>query len=270
MSTAQTGSPISPSSAATAGVRLHRFTVDEYHRMGECGVFHEDDPIELLGGHLFIKGDNGPRYDVPLGIPPEEIAGPDVPPYPQRRFTVREYHKLLKSGALHPALRTELVEGWVVDKMTRGFRHDSSLQRTAEALQRRLSGSWRVRLQSAIVLDQAEFEPDIEIVAGPVSRFDHAHPRPHEVALAIEISDTTLAYDRGPKRRDYARNGIVRLWIVDLISRTVNVHEDPTGPTAIPDCRIYKAYGSGESIPLMARDDRFDAVSVNELLPAIE
>lgn len=83
-----------PARASKArGVRLHHFTVDEYHRMAKFGVFHEDDPIELLDGRLYIKLDKGPPYDVPLGIPPEEIAGSDVEPFPQRRFTVREYHK---------------------------------------------------------------------------------------------------------------------------------------------------------------------------------
>ena len=87
------------------GVRLHRFTVDEYHRMAEYGVFQESDPIELLSGYLFIKLENGPPYGVPLGIPPEVIAGADVPQFPQRRFTVKEYQQLMKSGALHPALK---------------------------------------------------------------------------------------------------------------------------------------------------------------------
>src|SRR5689334_1748831 len=165
------------------GVRLHRFTVPEYDRMREAGVFQGENPIELLEGYLFIKMDYGPPYDVPLGIPPEVIAGPDVPPFPQRKFTVREYDRLMESGALHPTLRTELMEGWVVEKMVRGSKHDSSLQRTAEALQSRVGSQWKVRQQSAVVMDDAELEPDLVLVPGPVGRFDTAHPRPHDVAL---------------------------------------------------------------------------------------
>ena len=56
------------------GVRLHRFTVDEYHRMREYGVFQGDNPIEMIEGHLVIKLDFGPPYDVPLGIIPVGTA----------------------------------------------------------------------------------------------------------------------------------------------------------------------------------------------------
>jgi hypothetical protein len=258
----------SASTAAPSGVRLHRFTVDEYHRMAERGVFHEDDPIELLEGHLFIKLDYGPPYDVPLGIPPESIAGADVPPYPQRRFTVREYHKLLDSGALHPALRTELVEGWVVEKMTRHARHDSTLQFAADALQRRVGGNWRLRLQSALTMDDGEPEPDLAVVPGPLGRFIHGHPRPTEVGLLVEISDSTLAYDRGPKLRDYARNGVARYWILNIVERQVEEYEGPTGPTDNPAYRSQKVYKPGQSVPLTLRDEPMEAIPVDELIPA--
>jgi hypothetical protein len=257
-----------PKLPAPSGVRLHRFTVDEYHRMAEHGVFHEDDPIELLEGGLFIKLDYGPPYDVPLGIPPESIAGAGVLSYPQRRFTVREYHKLLDSGALHPELRTELVEGWVVEKMTRHARHDSTLQFAADALQRRVGTNWRLRLQSALTMDDGEPEPDLAVCPGPLGRYVHAHPRPAEVGLLIEISDSTLAYDRGPKLRDYARNGVARYWILNVTERQVEVFENPTGPTDSPTYRTQQIYKSGNLVPLMLREQPMEAIPVDELIPA--
>jgi len=33
-------------------VQRHRFSVDEYHRMGEAGLFAEDDRIELIEGEI--------------------------------------------------------------------------------------------------------------------------------------------------------------------------------------------------------------------------
>ncbi len=251
----------------STGVRLHRFTVKEYARMGEFGVFPEDDPIEMLSGYLFIKGDYGPPYGVPLGIPPELIAGPDVPPYPQRKFTVPEYEKLMDSEALHPALRTEMVEGWVIDKMVRHARHDSTLQYADDVLSQNLTDDWRLRRQSAIILDGSNPEPDLVIVPGPKSRFLREHPRPFEVALLVEVSDSTLSYDRGMKLRDYARNGIAVYWILNTVQRQVEVYENPSGPTDAPTYQTTRVYQAGEVVPLALRDLAVRNIRVDDLIP---
>ena len=267
MSTADT-IKVEETGAVKPGVRLHHFTIDEYRRMGEAGVLSKGDPVELLDGYLFIKLDSGPPYDVPLGIPHESFAGREVPQFPQRKFTVREYRRLMEAGIFHPALRTELVEGWVIDKMTRGPRHDSCLQRSAETQQKRLSDRWRIRLQSAIVLDDGEPEPDLVIVPGPAGRFDHEHPRPHEVIMLVEIADSTLQYDRGPKLRDYARNSIAQYWIVDLLSRTVEVYQNPSGATDLPRYSSFNQLSAGQMIPLIFGHEQLDPIAVDELLPS--
>lgn len=269
MSLAERPTPRPQPSSDDTGVRLHHFTVDEYHRMRESGVFQGDNPVELLNGRLYIKGDYGPPYDVPLGIPPAEIAGPDVEPFPQRKFTVREYHRLMESGALPPELRTELVEGWVVDKMVRNAPHDSALQRVDYALRCRLDDAWVVRQQSGLTMDNAELEPDFAIVPGPVRRYDQSHPVPDDVALLIEVSSSTLGYDARVKKRDYARNGIARYWIVNLKDRRGEVYEDPTGPTAVPEYGTSRSYQLGESVPLILRDQTLQPIAVDEVLPAL-
>ena len=40
----------------------HRFTVDEYQRMGQAGVFHEDDRVELIDGQVVEMSPIGPRH----------------------------------------------------------------------------------------------------------------------------------------------------------------------------------------------------------------
>ena len=46
----------------TASPRRRRFTVDEYHRMAEVGIFMEDDPVELIAGEIVEKIPVTPRH----------------------------------------------------------------------------------------------------------------------------------------------------------------------------------------------------------------
>ena len=40
----------------------HRFTLDQYHRMGEAGVFDEDDRVELIHGQVVALTPIGPDH----------------------------------------------------------------------------------------------------------------------------------------------------------------------------------------------------------------
>ena len=52
---------------------------------------------------------------------------------------------------------------------------------------------------------------------------------PEDVLLLIEVSDTTLSYDRGVKLPLYARAGIRDVWIVDLAGEVIELYADPSG-----------------------------------------
>ncbi len=250
-------------------LRLHRFNVDEYHRMADAGVLDEDDPVELLDGLIFVKMDYGPPYGVPLGIPPAMLLGPrDWAESPLRKFTVAEYHQMLEAEIIRPGVRTELVEGWIIDKMTHKPKHDSTLQRLAEALQSRLGTQWKLRLQSASTLDEGEPEPDLAVVPGPVGRFDQHHPGPSELALVVEVSDTTLPYDRSAKLRSYARNYVAVYWIVNVMEEQIEVYTEPSGPTDVPCYGKQLIHRRGAQVPLALRGQAVAMIPVEEILPA--
>src|SRR5262245_47769905 len=108
-----------------------------------------------------------------------------------RRFTVDEYHRMLESGVLAGGERSELLEGWIVAKMTRKPPHDTTIELVDEALRGQVPAGWRVRTQSAITTLESEPEPDLAVVRGAIR--DHAarHPGPGEIALVIEVADST-------------------------------------------------------------------------------
>src|SRR5262244_3685277 len=75
------------------------------------------------------------------------------------------------------------------------------------------------------VTDRDEPEPDVAVVDGPLDAYQHHHPTTAD--LVVEVSETSLRYDRSHKAVLYARAGIPTYWIVDLVNDCVEVHTDP-------------------------------------------
>lgn len=172
---------------------------------------------------------------------------------------------MIEAGILTEEDRVELLEGWIVPKMVHNPQHDATIDRTHEALRLRFSNDWRIRIQCAITTIDSEPEPDLVVVRGPASRYEHRHPHPQDVALLVEVADSSLPKDRDIKARAYARAGIVIYWIVNLPNRTVEVFSDPSGPTAMPHYREHKTYTINDSIDLFVGGVDAQPVKVSEI-----
>ena len=173
---------------------------------------------------------------------------------------------MISAGILSESSNVELIEGRIIHKMSRNPPHDVVLDQTNEALRSRLpGGQWRVRVQSAITLPpDSEPEPDIAIVAGPASRYARNHPSPGDIALVVEVADTTLEDDRIEKGRIYARAGLPVYWIVNVRERQVEVYTQPAGD-ANPAYLSRNDYRLDDSVPLVLFGQRVADVSVGEL-----
>jgi Uma2 family endonuclease len=182
------------------------------------------------------------------------------------RFTVDQYERMTEVGILGSEDRVELLEGWIVDKMTQGPRHNVAVDLVRNALAACLTGDWQVREQKATRLPDSEPEPDVAIVRGPIRRYLRRHPAAEDVALAVEVSDSSLAEDRGRKRRIYARSRIPAYWIVNLVEGHVEVHTEPRGGRS-PAYRQRTDYARGQSIPLVVAGATLGPVAVDDLLP---
>jgi Uma2 family endonuclease len=189
-----------------------------------------------------------------------------IPPFPIRPFTVAEYHRMIALGIFTEDDPVELLEGWITPKMPRNPPHDGTLDRAEDALACRLPDGWRVRSQKAITLADSEPEPDIAVVPGPAARFLQQHPGPADLALLVEVSDTTLLHDRNDKGRIYARAGIGVYWIVNLVDVRIEVYSDPTGPCPAPAYRQRRDYGLTDAVPLSIGGHSVGPVLVAEIL----
>src|SRR5439155_4907471 len=142
---------------------------------------------------------------------------------PLRRFTVDEYQRMIRAGILTDEDAVELLEGWIVLKMPRNPPHDAIVARLInKLLTPQLPAGWFCRGQSAIQTASSQPEPDVAVVRG--SEFDYLdhHPGPTDIAVVIEVADSSL--DRDVKSSTYARAGLRAYWIVNLPERQLEVY----------------------------------------------
>jgi Uma2 family endonuclease len=165
---------------------------------------------------------------------PKARSGRGVRPL---RFTKDEYYRMAEIGLFH-GRRVELIEGRLMVLSPQQPPHASTVHRVARALARLLEPVLVVRAQLPLDLGAAsEPEPDVAAVPGPEQQYHFAHPT--TAALVVEVSDTTLAYDRGPKASLYARSGIGDYWIVNIAEAQLEVHRDPVPDAAQPHGHRY-------------------------------
>lgn len=201
-----------------------------------------------------------------IGAAPFTVFQP-APAIPMRRFTVDEYHRMIATGILHEGDPVELLEGWLVLKMTRNPPHDVALSLTDDEISKRLTPELFCRIQMAITTPESEPEPDVAVVRGPRRRYAVRHPEPHEVLMLVEVADASLEMDRNDKGRVYARVNIPIYWIVNIRESCVEVYTDPSGPDNQPAYLQRRDYGPAENVPLVLNGVEVGQIPVRDLLP---
>lgn len=189
------------------------------------------------------------------------------PAVPLRRFSVDEYARMGVAGVFPEDESVELLEGWIVPKMNRNPRHDATIELVQACLLRLLPSGWSLRVRSAIVTDDSQPEPDLAVVRGTARERALQHPRASSTALVVEVADTSLAIDQTVKARIYAKAGIPRYWVVNLIADEV---EEYTQPVSSGDSSHYAStsvFRRGEQILLVVDGAELGAIAVGELLP---
>ena len=183
------------------------------------------------------------------------------------RFSVDQYHAIIRAGILTEDDPVELLEGWLVTKMPKNPRHSVVTQQTREALVRVLPFGWYVDTQEPLTTADSEPEPDVMVVRGETRRYLDRHPGPQDVPLVIEVADSSLQRDRTLKKRLYAAAGILVYWIVNLIDNQIEVHTDPSGPGDQPDYRHQQNYGLTDAIPVVIEGRAVGHLVAQDLLP---
>ena len=121
--------------------------------------------------------------------------------------------------------RAELLEGVIVEKISKSILHTRLLSRMVDALRQSLSEAYWLRQEAPITMRDSEPEPDISIVAGS----EHAYLEHRTTALlVVEIAVSTVAEDRAMAAL-YASADVNEYWILNTAAREVEVFRKPQG-----------------------------------------
>jgi len=179
------------------------------------------------------------------------------------RMNVREYERITAVGALDDE-RVELIDGYLVRKMGKNPPHTWATKVILKALEKMLPAGWSWRLEQPVrIPDFDEPEPDVAIVRGTDDTYKHRTPEPADLALLVEVSESTLDRDQGEKLSAYAKGGIPIYWIVNLVDGWVEVYTGPTpgGYTTRQD------YHPGQSVPVVIDGGEIGRIAVADILP---
>ena len=146
---------------------------------------------------------------------------------------------MAETGVLPPDARVELLDGNIIDMSPIGPFHGGVVARINHLFIESSKGRWFVWLSSMSLDDYSEPQPDLMLLKNSATDYTQRLPAPEDVFLLVEVSDSSLDYDRGDKMRAYARAGIPEVWIVNLVDKGIEVYREP-GPTSYASVKILR------------------------------
>jgi Uma2 family endonuclease len=147
----------------------------------------------------------------------------------RKRFTTDEYEQMGRVGILHEDDRVELIEGEIIQMTAIGPKHAACVNRANMLFTDRFRDLAIVSVQNPVGLTQySQPQPDVVLLRWQADFYDDSPAVPADVLLLVEVSDSSLQYDRDVKVPLYARVGILEVWLVDLEGAVVLVYRDPT------------------------------------------
>ena len=180
-----------------------------------------------------------------------------------RRFTVAEFLHLADIGFLREDERVELIRGEIVEMSPINVAHASTVSRLLSVLSNLLGHRVILSVQNPVQLDDFTLlQPDVALLKPQDDFYSKQHPVPEDVLLLIEVSDSTVSYDRRVKASLYGTAGIIEYWIVNLPERQIEVYREPRAD----GYRTVTRYASGETLSPLAFPDV--ALLVEEVLGA--
>jgi hypothetical protein len=204
-----------------------------------------------------------------LDLPVSSGLPSTPPPRSLYRMSLAKYEAMIQSGIFTNRDRLVLIEGYLVEKMTQHPPHTISQELCRAGLARVIPAGWHVRGEKPVRIPSRVSmpEPDVVVARGEIRDYLAGDPEPDDVALVVEISDSSLDDDRNVMMRVYGGGGVSRYWIVNLVDRQVEVYSSPSGskePVGFRHCEVYQI---GQEVPVFIDGIEIGRISVASILP---
>jgi Uma2 family endonuclease len=191
-------------------------------------------------------------------------AHPGVP----YRLTADDFERMIETGIIPDDRRVGLWEGRLYESMAKKMPHAISSSKLVMALVRLVPDGWFLWAENPITISFDKVPlPDLAIVRGKPDDYKGRRPGGGDVALVIEVADTSLRKDTGPMLESYARAGIPVYWVVNLAARLVQVYQGPKILHGLGQYTQSESLGPGQVVPLVIDGRDVGRISVDDILP---
>ena len=188
------------------------------------------------------------------------IPEPQIPKI--RKFTVTEYYRMAEVGILAPEERVQLIEGEIIVMPPQSPPHAGTRNKCYRLLYLAENDRFHTRIQNPLRLDNySEPEPDVILMRPRADNYITAHPTPADTFVVLEVSDSTLEFDRNRKAQVYGRAGVAQTLVLNLPEDCIENFTEP-GPQGYGRHTIHRR---GDKIRLVALPDV--ELAVEDLLP---
>ncbi len=201
-----------------------------------------------------------------VGTHSTTVEPPAIPDTPVCRLSVDQYLQMVRAGILDEEDQVELLEGWIVPKMTKGPEHLDAVYKLIAALTSLLPPGWHLNKEDPLETTDGLPEPDLVVMRGERPSKIVKLPQARDAALVIEVADTSLDRDRAAKARTYGRAGIPVYWIVNLPDRRFEIYSSPTGAPGETTYPASRVVGFDEHVPVVLDGVEIGRIAVRDIL----
>ena len=177
------------------------------------------------------------------------------------RLSVEKYEAMVASGVFTKHDRLELIEGMLVEKMTKGRRHSRASENCRRAIERAVPEGWHLEVEKPVRIPARHSMPgpDMFVARGVADDYEDLDPGPPDVALVVEVSDSTLAADQALAGM-YGGGGVPVYWLVNLADRRLEVYSGAMGgaypaPTILGETQLVDLIIDGRDVGQIAVAD---------------